>query len=122
MKQIFANRAVIAALTFFLGYFYAVVMRTDPPPSPAIVIPQTKDSEVSDLIARLAPLAKKPDGEWYDTGLTVKFSGRRSVHIELKTPDGNEYHGKAATLQEAAKRITEPSAKINEALQGWPPK
>jgi hypothetical protein len=114
---------VVAALGFFIGYCFAVAMRADvPSATPAAILPPpTSDAEVADLIARLAPLSKNPNGEWYDAGLTVTFSGQRSVRIQLKTPDGDEYNGKATTLKDAAKRITEPSVRIKEALQGWLP-
>lgn len=119
MKHIFGNVALLA-LGIFFGFTGAVLVR--PEATPLLPLPpQTSSAEVSGLIARLAPLSKNPDGEWYNTGLTVTFSGTRSVQIQLKTPDGDEYHGKAATLAEAAKRITEPSTRIKEALQGWGP-
>lgn len=100
------------ALGAMVGWSNASKSEAPPPIS-------TTDSEVSDLIARLAPLSKEPDGEGYSSGLDITFRGRRQVSIDLKTPDGNEYHGRATNLQDAAKRIAEPSLRIKEALQGW---
>lgn len=114
MKRSVGISATMVA--FGLGVLFHSLIGAPPVlPSP----PSTTDAEVQDLIARLSPLAREPDGEWYRNGLTIKFSGRHSVDIELKTPDGNEYHGRAPTLQDAARRITEPSVKIRESLQGW---
>lgn len=106
---------IVAALC--AGFVLRVA--TEPALPARSIPPSTTDSEVADLIARLAPLSKKPDGEWYETGLEIRFLGRRRVRIDLKTPDGDEYHGTAFSLQEAAKRITEPSTRIKEALEGW---
>ena len=76
-------------------------------------------AEVSDLIKRLRPLAKDPAARWYSNGITLTFYGS-GVSIQLKTPNGNEYNGRADTLEEAVARITSPSAEIQDALRGWP--
>lgn len=87
------------------------------PVPPAVV---TGAAEVSDLLARLRPLAKEPDGRWYSNGLTLQFSGA-DVRITLKTPEGNEYVGAGNSLDEAVARLTAPSTEIKAALQGWKP-
>lgn len=114
--QIFSMAFLVA------GFFGLTISLVSQPASPVPVPVQeisTVDSEVSDLIARLSPLSKEPYGPWYSTGLSITFRGRSGVDIELKTPSGDEYHGKASTLREAAKRITEPSNQIRDALKGW---
>ena len=95
------------------GLFLAV----SPTPAPSIAQSATL-GEVSDLIGRLKPLAKEPNAAWYSNGIKITFYGK-GVAIELKTPNGNEYHGRADTLREAVARITSPSAEIQKALEGW---
>lgn len=75
-------------------------------------------AEVSDLIERLKPLAKDPNGAWYSSGITLTFYGS-GVSLNLKMPNGNEYTGRASTLKEAVSRLTEPSLAIQGALKGW---
>lgn len=88
---------------------------TAPAKLPAKLPATTSSAEVTDLIARLAPLAK--DLSRYG-GLRIDFWAD-GVEITLKTKDGNEYHGVASDLPGAVSRISDPSTQVRAALQGW---
>jgi hypothetical protein len=106
--------SVVTAVFSAIGFFY--------PSKESAVVATAKmpvgQAEVSDLIERLKPLAKDPNGAWYSNGIQVSFTGS-DVRITLKMPNDNEYHGEAKTLTEAVSRITSPSKDISDALLGW---
>ena len=102
---------VAVGIAFGVGFVEGSKPATAPPTPIGI-------AEVSDLLTHLKPLVKEPNGPWYNNGVELTFYGR-GVHLKLKLPNGNEYHGRANTLREAVARITEPSVDIQNALKGW---
>ena len=88
-------------------------------PPPAQMRPSPVGAaEVSDLLERLKPLAKEPNGAWYNSGVRLEFYGS-GVTLTLKMANGNEYIGRAPTLKGAVARLTEPSSDIQAAMKGW---
>lgn len=119
-----ANVAVFRAL-YMLACMAAgalVFWVLAPPPTVPITKPMAQiisAAEVSDLLARLRPLVKEPNGPWYSNGLELSFMGNGYTRIKLKMPNGDEYSGAATTLQGAVATLGKPSQDIQAALRGW---
>lgn len=80
---------------------------------------QVSAAEVSDLLARLKPLVKEPNGAWYSNGLTLTFYGNGDAKLELKMPNGNVLAGMAHGLNAVVDQVAHPSPEIGAALDGW---
>lgn len=87
---------------------------------PASPPPRADQGDIIELVNRLKPFVGDPDSHYeYSNGIAITFVGDQWVRVKLKMKNGDEYSGQAATLKQAAMRLTNPSDAIRKALDGW---
>lgn len=80
--------------------------------------PQVSLGEVTELVDRLKAVAYKPNGDWYENGINLTFTGF-DVALKIKTKNGNEYNARARQLKDVVSMIADPAGDLRAALQGW---